>query len=307
MIVLEKFRQPVEVEPPDGTRQEHPHGVGPGLAVPKQAEPGDGLGGIGRVAADDGQLRRRDPRMAFGTIVHGQPAGQPEEAQGTGEAERGAPTPVQFPHDQRHGVGGDDDPHVAAAIEDAGGKGPLPLGVPLADGLDRGGEIAPFGQSQGEPGQAESGDRKHGRRHRPDQASGQRRFEPRQAAIDQRADQPMRHRGQAPNRDGQGQTRTHADAVHEPPHDQVADGIGQRERIDDRAVVGRRPMELVAQIRAQDAEDLAIDVAHRRGEEQQAANHPTVMAAFCPRAIGDGPRVIARSGMADGIVACGLP
>ena len=44
---------------------------------------------------------------------------------------------------------------------------------------------------------------------------------------------------------------------------------------------------LVGQIRAQDAEDLAIDVVDRRGEEQQSADHPAVMALYCPRAPGD--------------------
>ena len=83
-------------------------------------------------------------------------------------------------------------------------------------------------------------------------------------------------------------TLAHADPVHHPAHDQVAYGIGQRESVDDGAEVAFRPMKLLGQIRAQDAEDLAIDVVDRRGEEQQAADHPAVMRAFCLRAGGDG-------------------
>ena len=57
--------------------------------------------------------------------------------------------------DEGHGVGGDDDAQIAAAVEQAGGKGPLLLGVPFSNGLDRDGKVAAFGQAEGETGDAE--------------------------------------------------------------------------------------------------------------------------------------------------------
>ena len=64
-----------------------------------------------------------------------------------------------------------------------------------------------------------------------------------------------------------------------PAGEQQADRVGELEREDDVGVVDLGPAELLLQRRLEDADDLAIDVVDRRGEEQQRADDPADVAA----------------------------
>ena len=88
----------------------------------------------------------------------------------------------------------------------------------------------------------------------------------------------MRHRGDAPQHDGDRVAAAHADAVHDPAGGEQTDRVGELEGEDDRGVVAFGPSELALERGLEDADDLAIDVVDGRREEQQRADHPAITA-----------------------------
>ena len=86
-----------------------------------------------------------------GGVVEPEPEDQPKKTRGAGENEGHLPSLLVAEMDQAPGneEGGDHGAKIRAAVEDAGGQGPFPLGEPLGHGLDGGGEIAGFADAEG--------------------------------------------------------------------------------------------------------------------------------------------------------------
>ena len=214
-------------------------------------------GRIGRVALDVLQLGRRDAGMPFGPVIHGQPEQEPHEAHRPGHIERRGASPTSACRQ-------------SAALRNAAAMMPMLLpalkmpvdmalslvGCHMPTVLIAPGKLPPSARPNAKRARAESGDRKDCRRETAQESSGQHGVQPRQARVDQRMDQAVRHGREAPEGHRQGETLALAEPVHHPSGQRVADGIGQRERADDEAEVTFRPTELFGESRPEEAEDL---------------------------------------------------
>src|SRR6185437_2100869 len=97
----------------------------------------------------------------------------------------------------------------------------------------------------------------------------------------------MRHRRDAPDRDGDGIADARAYAINESPHQQQPDCVGGHEGVHNVAVLKRVPSDLRLQQRIQQAEDLAVHVVDGGGEKYERADRPTIMTLWAWRR---GPR-----------------
>ena len=160
-----------------------------------------------------------------------------------------APAPRERHHqhgnDHRNQHGAD----VGAGIEKAGGERALLPGEPLGHGLDAGRKVGRFAESQ----------EKHG------DAKGERR-----------GGQAGRHGREAPQHDRDGKCLARPQPVREPSGHHKADRVRHFERGRDISIGDVVPADLLAKGHLKIAENSAVDVGHHRGEEQQAANHPSV-------------------------------
>jgi len=148
---------------------------------------------------------------------------------------------------------------------------PLATREPLGRGLDRRREVPRLAQPQEEPRDPEPQDR---------------------------AGQRVRRGRQRPDDERQGIADLRPHAIDQASHDDEADGVGDREREVDIAILRVGPLDRLPQLGLQHPEHAPIDVVDRRGEEEQGADAPadvTHLAGDRPgrrthRAVGGGDR-----------------
>ena len=99
-----------------------------------------GLGG----AAAEPVVREREPEN------------EPDEPHGAGADEGGVPSPAQGDGGDENGC--DECRGVGAGVEEAGGEGAFLGGEPFGGGLDGGGEVAGFAETEEDAGDAEADD-----------------------------------------------------------------------------------------------------------------------------------------------------
>ena len=207
--------------------------------------------------------------MGLGRRVGRLPPEEPEETGEAGEDERPLPAPAQRNprHHQRRHQRAD----VGAGIENAGRERALLLREPLGDGLDRGGKVARFAETEDEPRECKA-------RRRARQQHDRRRID-----KDRRQPQPgepvgnrMEDRADAPQDDGEDEAEAGAQLVHHPAGDQQTNRVGELEGEDDGRVIALAPRKQLLQIRLQDRDDLPVDVVDRRRREEQGADDPAI-------------------------------
>ena len=86
--------------------------------------------------------------------------------------------------------------------------------------------------------------------------------------------------GQTPQADEDDEALLDTDAVDDATREQHPDGVGKLEAEDDRGIGPLIPAEFLFQGRLQQADDLAVDIVDRGGEEQQRANNPALVTDF---------------------------
>ena len=134
--------------------------------------------------------------------------------------------------------------------------------------FDRGRKVARLAEPEREPREDESGHRR--RVGEPDEREDRRggRTEDRRFGV--------RHRGQAPHDERDGEALLRPEPVDHPAGEQKPDRVGELEREDDVGVVDLAPAELLLERGLEDADDLPVDVVDRRREEEQRADDPAV-------------------------------
>jgi len=137
------------------------------------------------------------------------------------------------------------------------GERTLFLRVPLGDGLDCAGEIAALGKAERDA-RAQESERGRGDGERAEAENIFRRDESAEA---------VRHRREAPQADEKRKPAADAEALDEPPANQVTEGVGEVEPGGDGAVVVFAPAEFFAEVGLEDAKDVAVDVIERDGEK----------------------------------------
>ena len=269
VVAIQEVRNPEQVQPPDRIGQELAERERPRLPMLQQrASTARGPAG----PADRCGCAPARPATRAGAP----PATQYESHHTTSQKKPSAPVAmnaqyqpqvmVMNGHDQRRDQRAD----VRAGVEDAGGERALALREPLGHDLDRRREIAGLAQAERKPRGDESGDRSAVGE--ADQPRGARPRRPEHAGLG------VRHRREAPDDDDQREAEARAEPIHQPAGDQQPDGIGELEREHDVGVVDLGPAELRLQRRLEDADHLPVDVVDRRGDEQQAADVPAVVA-----------------------------
>ena len=156
--------------------------------------------------------------------------------------------------------GGDERGEVGAGVEDAGGEGALFGGEPLGGGLDGGGKVAGFAETEADAGDVEAKDG---------------------------GDEGVRDRRQAPDQDGEGVAGFGAEPVDKAAGGEQTDAVGDLEEDDDvsEVVIEDGLMEAVGggipaherhgvKDRLDEREDRTIHVVDGGGEEEQAADEP---------------------------------
>jgi len=87
----------------------------------------------------------------------------------------------------------------------------------------------------------------------------------------------VRHGSEAPKEYRDGKSLARAEPVHESADEYQSGGIRQLEGEHDIAVIDLAPVQVGLKRWFQQADDLAIDVVHRCGKEQQSANEPAII------------------------------
>ena len=159
--LLQIAGQPENVEPPDGIAEELGDGEYPGFLARQQADIGNLVEALARIALDVRQLGSGNRTMVLRLGVHQKPERQPDKAGGSGSDEGAAPSLVaakrrgedtyQQRHQQRDRHGAD----VGAGIKNTGRQRSLAPGKPFRHGLDAGGKVGGFSQPKKEHGDAE--------------------------------------------------------------------------------------------------------------------------------------------------------
>ena len=185
--------------------------------------------------------------MASRMVIHRQPERQPEQSGRDGEEE--CPLPAPSERDPRHKQRRKDRADVGSGVEYPGRQRAFAFGEPLGHGFDRGGKIAGLAEAQGKSCNRKAGDSFH---------------------------QGMGHRRKTPDQQGEGIAQFGADAIDHRATEQEADRVGELKikAMSPYASVHSVPL----QLRCKDADDLPIDVIHRRREENQGTD-PVVVAA----------------------------
>ena len=96
----------------------------------------------------------------------------------------------------------------------------------------------------------------------------------------------MRHRGQAPHNERNGETLLRPEPVDHAAGKEERDRVRELEREDDVGVVDLGPAELLLEVDLENADDPTVDVVDRRREEEQRADDPAI-ASDLARADGD--------------------
>ncbi len=189
-------------------------------------------------------------------------------------------------HPQRSVISGNDErcherADVGSGVEEAGSKRALAFRKPFGHDLDCGGKVTRFAEAECESRNDEAGDRRRVRQAGECEDGCRRSSEEPDAGV--------RHRGKAPDDDGDRESLARTKSVDDPAGDEQADAVGELKREHDVAVVDLRPAELTLQRRLQDADHLAIDVVDGGGEEEKRADDPAEPADT--RRCGDGRHV----------------
>ncbi len=244
---LQEIRDPKQIEPPDGIGHPFGHDECPSLAMRQQAQPGNILGSLWRIALDVLELRAGQAGMIFRLFVDGQPKRQPNESNAAGDDEGPLPTQVRDDpgNQERRGKRA----HVRSGVKDSSGEGTLLFRKPFRYGLDAGGENSGFPKPQRRASHHETG-----------QAAGR----------------GMSHRRQAPKSHGQGISQARANAVNQAAHHHHAEGVGDLKRGNQVGVIVLVPVQIGLQGGLEQAQDLTIHVVLGYAEEQQGANHPAI-------------------------------
>jgi len=90
----------------------------------------------------------------------------------------------------------------------------------------------------------------------------------------------MAHRGKTPQTDEDDEAFLDADAVDDPTREHHPDGVGELEAEDDTGVGAFIPSELLLERALEQADDLPVDVVDGRGEEEECADNPALVADF---------------------------
>ena len=182
----------------------------------------------------------RHPRVRLGRMVAPPPEDEPEHAQGARDEEGGTPA-AQLRVEKRHEHDGDGGPEGGAAVEERHRPSPLAPGEPLRDRLGRARPVGRLARAEQETEGTEAAQparegREHGRERVPQHAERQ----------------PV----------------ARADPVEEAAHHRLAHRVGEAERDDHEREALVRPVELLLQVGAEDAEGLPVEIVDHGGEEK---------------------------------------
>src|SRR2546423_1060810 len=212
VVLVQKFGEPVEVEPPDGVGQKFSYGEGPRLPMWEQTLPGHPCRRLRRVALDVREFFRGEARVLFGAAVDREPEEEPDEAERAGGDESALPSVVR--DNPRDGQRDDYRAEGRACVEDARGERARPPPGPLRHRLDRRREVAALAQTKREARHAE-----------PEGGARER----------------VSHRREAPDDYRQREALARAEPVHHATDDEKAYGVGCLKGRDYPAVLGLVP------------------------------------------------------------------
>ena len=265
-VAAEVLGEPELVEIPDRVGDEPAQQEQPGSLVGEHPAPGPGgtrfPGGVGgRGFFDQAELVRAEEAVFPGLAVEQEPRDEPDQSGRTGDHECHAPSGAVAEQrgDERKflrpGKGRQRDDQIgcqggsdgrAHGVE-ADRQRPLPRREPFRDRFGGGRPDSGLAEAEGEAAE----------RHRPD-------------ALGTGGD----HVGKRPPGDEHGHAGTRAQAVRDPPRDQVGDGVGDQENVHHVRIVPVIHPEVRLDRGGQGRERLAVHVVQDRRREDQGDDPP---------------------------------